>query len=118
MVVLIGLSLITFCLFCLVLFAERIAIYLQGGTESIPKGLQRSLEAVLEKNPKNTPRLVVFSDPLPYAVVIKAVARRGTVLLSQGLLVSSNDAELKSILKSCLSKLNRRGISLESLLYI
>ena len=77
----------------------------------LPRGLYRTLEkGATEKQKKSPPRLKVIQDPIAYALVLKSLGGKGTIFLSQGLLVSATDEELKRVLVSCLKRLNDFGI--------
>lgn len=100
---------------------ELLAIKIQKASSVIPRGLDKSLEfsaVALHKdkslNQTRLPRLFVFSDPLSYALVVKSLGGNGVLLLSQGLVTSSNEQELRKVLKTCLLELQQSGIVTES----
>jgi hypothetical protein len=98
------------------LSTENLIAKIHRAGSEIPKGLERSLELVLsqQKN-KQAPRVLIFGDPSPNALIVKSWFGSGTILISQGMIALLNEEELRAILKLCLQRLWERGSSFQSL---
>jgi len=70
----------------------------------LPDGFFRSFEKAAERRTQK-PRLFVISDPTPFAIVLKSAFGKGTILVSQGLVVCSSEEELREVFKRCLNRL-------------
>lgn len=79
--------------------------------------LEKEWQAILstrQASPRNAPKIVVFADPAPAALFARAVAGRGTLLLSQGFLATARDAELRSVLSLAQDRAHRPGALLQA----
>lgn len=100
------------CVFsCLVVCLEGLGKKFYRAKSQLPDGLYRSLEKAAGGNKSNQrPRLFVIPDPTPFAIVIKSCLGKGTILVSQGLVVSSTEEGLREVFKVCLNRLQDVGI--------
>ncbi len=82
---------------------------------NIPQGLSRSLEIALQSlNVKRVPQLVIVSETLPHALVVKSLGGHGTIFLTQGLISILNEQELGAVLLLCLARLKEKSLVFQS----
>lgn len=87
--------------------SERALIRKMRAIEPPSQGLLNSFEMVLNELRREAPgagellapRLLVFSDPVPKVLSVRALTGNGSVLLSSGLLGQFNEPELRMILR-------------------
>jgi Zn-dependent protease with chaperone function len=101
------------------LLAERIQCLAHSAQTELPAGLSRTVERVAAAlGPAtpgpNMPRIRVFSDPAPSALVARSLGGHGTVLVSQGLLALLDEEELRDVLRALLLGARARGIVVRS----
>ena len=80
-----------------------------------PASVQRSLDRVLAAMGGRGPKVFSFSDPAPQALISKGLGSRGSILLSEGLLGTLSEAELREILRASVLRLRSRGASFQTL---
>ena len=82
------------------------------------EGLQRSLaQAVIEidlEYSKKLPRLIVFPAPVPRAFVARSIFGSGTIFLSQGLISSLSERELRRVFIRGVLRIQQPGVFLKS----
>jgi heat shock protein HtpX len=86
--------------------------------EEEPLGARRSLERVLARMSGATaakPRVRVFNDTVPQALVARGLGSSGSILLSEGLLGILSEQELRELLEACVTRLRGRGMVFQSL---
>lgn len=108
---LLALFLVTGC----AVYAESGICRLYRARRDVPDSLRRSLDRVLASLGGGAPRVVSFCDPAPQALVVRGLGRRGTILLSEGLLGALTEDELRTVLSVGVSRLRSRGICFQSL---
>jgi len=86
---------------------------LAGG--AVQESFRRAFERVPRQKRRRTPRVMVFQDVAPHAFVARQWFSVGTVFLSQGLLASANEAEVRVVFESALKQLSSRGIGVRTM---
>ena len=84
--------------------AEKIVARSHHALEECPIGLQRTLSRVLEQAGipvSRSPRLLLFPDPVPNAVIARSLGSNGLILISQGLVSRMSEQELRSVIRHC-----------------
>lgn len=114
------LSLIFFLVFTL--FPEEMISKIHRARADIPPGLQITLERVIdarlpvfsrEKSFKK-PKLLIFPDPSPNALICKGFGNPGTILLSQGMVALLGEADLREAIRVAVDRLRHPGMTLAS----
>lgn len=83
--------------------------------DEIPEGLERTLSAVLREEPGPVPRLRLIVDSSPNVMVARSLRGKGTILLTQGLLVALTEAELRAVLSVCVRRCREADLPWQSL---
>jgi hypothetical protein len=94
---------------------RRLARAHGAGPETRGSFLDRSLLRALEGTGLRPPRLRVFPDPSPNALVLRPLFGEPFVYLSEGLLSLLNEAELRAVFRACASAAGGAGLSLRTL---
>lgn len=98
-------------------YAEKGILNVYGVRHEAPEGARRSLARVLAamgETDAAAPRVLSFSDPSPQALVVRSPFSRGSILLSEGLLGSLSESELRELLDASVARLRARGICFQS----
>ncbi|MGZ3698427.1 MAG: hypothetical protein ACXWP5_09845, partial [Bdellovibrionota bacterium] len=95
-------------------FAERPIIGAHGPCLPAASGIERSLEHATQGDGIRLPRVLIYENPLPNALVVRGMFGRGTVLLSQGLISLLREEELRQTLAGCLEELDQPGMVFRS----
>ncbi len=79
-------------------------------------GLHRSMErAIEERGSGRVPRMQVIAEPSANLIVARSWFGKGSVFISQGMLVLLTEEELRAILRLCLKRLEQPDLPLQSL---
>ena len=108
-----GLVLTDLLVLVLVFRAENILIHAFGATPATDQGLDLTFDSVIHGievewggfSKMSPPKLFVYPDPLPNSVTIRSVGSAGAVLISRGLLTHLNEAELRSVLRRAILRI-------------
>ena len=95
--------------------SEKTIAQIYGAHSQIPGGLGRSLTLISENEGRTSPRLLIYSDSYPNALVVREIGGRGSILMSQGMIALLNAAELREIMKICLGRLKEPLLIFQSL---
>lgn len=110
----VGLFLASGVLLLSALCAERAVKKVCKATDRASPGMARTIELVMRQHPAAVPRVLIYPDPFPNALVVRSLGSTGTLFLSQGLIALLTDQELQAILGMCIEALGRPGILLQS----
>ncbi len=106
-----GFTLEVFCL----LGSEKVLNRGLCSAEKKYNGFYRSIELALKDVGLGNPQFLIYQAPEPQILMARSFLGRGTVWLSQGLLVLLTEPELQSLLRFCARKIGGKGIILRSL---
>ncbi|MEO5969393.1 MAG: hypothetical protein ABIQ95_05660 [Bdellovibrionia bacterium] len=95
--------------------SEKTISQIYGAHSRIPEGLEQTLNLVLEGAGSLSPRILIYSDSYPNALVVRQIGGRGSILMSQGMVALLNDMELREVMKMCLARLKERTLLFQSL---
>lgn len=96
--------------------SPALLIRLFQGEDTIPEGLQKTLEYTLKNNNEFLkPQLVLFPSPIPEMLVAKNFTGHQTILLSHGTLSLFSENELRSLLLLATRKLKEPALTLRTL---
>src|SRR4051812_1101870 len=101
--------------FWLSLRMERRLRKIHGAKGPTPIGLKRSLSRVVARLGGQTPKIFVFSEVSPCAVVGRRFGGKGTILLSQGTIALLTEDELRAVIEACVHRTRERGIAIKTL---
>lgn len=95
---------------------ERLILRFYPPVTEAPVGLQRTLERVAQIHEvRRVPKIYVFADPSPNALVARSIGGTGTLLISQGMAALLNEAELRAVLTLCLYRNQRIDLVAQTL---
>jgi heat shock protein HtpX len=97
------------------LTSEKILPQIFGAQSQVPAGLRRTLDCVLKGTDFKRPRILIYADSYPNALVVRAITGRGSILVSQGMIALLSDRELREVMKLCLVRLGERTLVFQSL---
>jgi hypothetical protein len=81
---------------------------------SLSHGVEGLTRQVALENRFPIPKIFVFKDPVPNAVLARGLFGNGTLLLSRGLIESYSEAEFCLILERLMTRLNGRGTRIKT----
>jgi hypothetical protein len=90
--------------------AEKAYAWIFRAHSKVPKGFVRSLKLAIQPQSRPLPRLLIFPDPVPQALSIRALGGNGTILLSQGLAVILKEQELRTLFQLSEAQTRKTGI--------
>ena len=97
-----GLMLGVVCFLVVGLLSETWILGLHSLVDYAPRGLKRSIERVEEQlRVQGQLQVKIYRDAAPKALVLRSWGSFGTVLLSQGLVASLTESELRKLLTHC-----------------
>ena len=96
-------------------FSERWVLSVYQAKSESPEGVRRSLERVLESMGGSSPRIQVSADLAVFALVVRSVGSPGTILLSEGILGTLTEEDLRQLLSLSVVRLRSRGMILQAL---
>jgi hypothetical protein len=99
-------------IFYLALTCEKKVIRFYRASESISRGLKRTVDWVANDSHL---RIVIYSDPHPSIKVLKSLGGRGTLLISQGLVAQFDESDLRNQIQLSLKQIRQPGITFKSL---
>jgi len=96
--------------------AEGIVARAHGVPDEASATLAGTLGRVLEERSSSgpVPRVAVFPNPIPMALVARSARSVGTVLISEGAAVRLSETELRAVLDACLTRAAAPGIVVSS----
>ena len=112
---LVGLFLSLFVVAVVAMTSERIIVQAYSAHSRIPAGLGRSLDLVLGGTGRTSPRILIYAEPYPNALVVRQLGGAGSILVSQGMVALLNDVELREVMKMCLVRLKEPTLVFQSL---
>jgi len=98
----------------LMFLAERGIRLSIGAKEDLPAGVCRSAEMATAGNPDELPRIIVYEEAAPNAIVARSFGSRGTVFLSQGLIALLDEQELRAVIQMAKARVRSPGIVLQT----
>ena len=92
-------------------FSDRIFLMKHKNLIRPSKGLEVSFEKIIIKNQlKKTPRFLLSVEPAPYLFLVRGLWTPPVIVLSQGLVLSSQPEELDQILEHCLLEAQKKQV--------
>jgi hypothetical protein len=102
----IGLTLILIGTLILAGCSEPLLAHYFAASAVLPKGLNLT---------KDHPKILIFTDPFPTAIVARSLGGQGTIILSQGLFALLKEPELLEAIAMCQLRLKDQGLVFQSL---
>lgn len=85
-----------------------------GAKEEMPAGVLRTSIVAASSLPYQAPRVVVYEETAPNAIVARSFWSRGTVMVSQGLIALLDEQELRAIIRLAHARARSPGIVLQT----